>query len=313
MEVDLVEMARTDPAPRRKGVARRLLGTDWYLGWLFVLPVVLLVFGLVFYPGVLALYLSMTTKLIGYKERFIGLSNYSQLIADPFFRRAVWNTTVFTFSAVLLKLGVGLWMALTLNAGIRAKNFWTAFLLIPWITPTVVSALNWLWIFDALLGVLNYMLIGIGLISAPIGWLSQPKTAMLSIIIANVWRGFPFFGVTLLAGLQTISHELYEAAAVDGATRLRQFWHITLPGLRYVAAVATLLSLIWTFNDFQQVFLMTRGGPGGATHIIGTLTYEVAIDGLNLGKGTAVSVFAFPFMVLVIALFTRFMRKEAEA
>lgn len=245
------------------------------------------------------------------RRRFIGLANFSQLLGDPMFRKAVWNTTVFTLTAVFLKLVVGLWMAVTLNAGIRAKNFWTAFLLIPWITPTVVSALNWLWIFDALLGVLNYMLLSVGLVSQPIGWLSNPRTAMASIIVANVWRGFPFFGVTL-AGLQTIPGELYEAAAVDGATRLRQFWHITLPGIQYVGAVATLLSLIWTFNDFQQVFLMTRGGPGGATHIIGTLTYEIAIDGLNLGKGTAVSVFAFPFMVAVIALFTRYMRREAE-
>lgn len=304
---------RPAPAQRDAGSLRRVLGAEWHLGWLFVLPVVLLVFGLVFYPGVLALYLSMTTKLIGYKERFIGLANFKALLADPFFQRAVRNTTVFTGAAVVLKLLVGLWMALTLNAGIRAKNFWTAFLLIPWITPTVVSALNWLWIFDALLGVLNYMLLGLGLIHQPVGWLSSPSTAMLSIIVANVWRGFPFFGVTLLAGLQTIPAELYEAASVDGATRLRQFWHITLPGVRYVAAVSTLLSLIWTFNDFQQVYLMTRGGPGGATHIVGTLTYEIAIDGLNLGKGTAVSVFAFPFLVLVIILFTRYMRKEAEA
>lgn len=307
-----VPVAATRPAGRTRRAAR-LLGRDWSLGFVFIAPVVVSVFGLIAYPGVLAIYLSMTQKLIGYRPVFTGLQNYVELWHDPFFRRALWNTVVFTTVAVALKLVIGLVMALTLGAGIRAKNFWTGFLLIPWVTPTVVSSLNFLWMFDGLLGVINYILVHAGILSQPIGWLANPKTAMASIIAANVWRGFPFFGVTLLAGLQTIPHELYEAAAVDGAGRFRQFWHITLPGIKYVAIVVTLLSTIWTFNDFQAVYILTRGGPGGATHIVGTLTYEIAIDGLNLGKGTAVSIFAMPLMALLIFLFTRYTQREVGA
>lgn len=292
---------------------RRFLGADYRIAVWFVLPLVVLLFGLIAYPGGLAIYLSMTRKFIGYKARFVGLANYLELWEDPFFRRALWNTTVFTTIAVAAKLLIGLAMALTLNAGIRAKNFFTGVLLVPWVTPTVVSALNWLWMYDALLGVFNYILVGAGLIDRPIAWLSSPATAMASVITANVWRGFPFFGITILAGLQTIPRELYEAAEVDGASWWSRFLHITLPGIKYVVLVATLLSIVWTFNDFQIVYVLTRGGPGGATHIIGTLTYEVAIDGLDLGRGTAISIYAFPALAALIVLFSRYLRKEAES
>lgn len=283
-------------------------------GFLLTLPVIVLVFGLIMYPGVLAIWLSLTRKLVGYPERFVGLANYVDLWQDPIFRRALWNTFVFTTVACAVKLFLGLVMAVSLNAGVRGKAFLTGFLLLPWVTPTVVSALNFLWMFDALLGVINYILMNLGLTAQPIGWLSSPATAMATVTFSNIWRGFPFFGVTLLAGLQTIPPELYEAAAVDGANRWKQLLHITVPGLMHVILVTTLLSIIWTFNDFQAVYILTRGGPGGATHIIGTLTYETAIDSLNLGKGTAVSVFGFPILLVVIYWFIRHSRRqEAEA
>lgn len=306
-----------NPAPPaapvgRKPLVVRLLGPDWQLGYLLVLPVLVTVLGLIFYPSVLGVYLSFTRKLIGYPERFIGLKNYADLVQDATFWRAMRNTVVFTTVAVAVKLLIGIAMAVTLRA-VRGKNFWTGVLLIPWVTPTVVAALNFLWMFDGLYGVLNWILLHAHILKQGVGWLAQPGTAMASVILVNVWRGFPFFGVTILAGLQGIPTEIYEAAAVDGAHRLQQFRHITLPGIRYVAAVSTLLSTIWTFNDFQTVYILTRGGPGGATHIVGTLTFEYAIDTLNLGKGTAVSVFALPAMALLIWLFTRYMRKGADA
>lgn len=302
-------MTRSVAPPVRPSISQ-----EWLFGLLLTLPVIVLVLGLIMYPGILAIYLSLTHKLIGYREKFVGLANYVDLWQDPMFRRALWNTFLFTTVSCAVKLVLGTQMAVTLNAGIRAKNFFTGFLLLPWVTPTVVSALNFLWMFDALLGVVNYILMHTGLMHQPIGWLSNPRTAMATVIFSNIWRGFPFFGVTLLAGLQTIPRELYEAAAVDGANRGRQFLHITIPGLMHVILVTTLLSIIWTFNDFQAVFVLTHGGPGGATHIVGTLSYETAIDGLNLGKGTAVSVFGFPVLLLVILWFVRHSRRqEAEA
>src|SRR5437667_279282 len=176
-----------------------------------------------------------------------------------------------------------------------------------WISLT---ALTWHWMFNALWGLINVTLQGVGLQREPIAWLGQPATAMAAVITANVWRGFPFFGVSLLAGMQTIPRDLYEAAAVDGASPAQRFWHITLPGLRLVLLVTTLISLIFTLNDFNIVYVLTRGGPGTATHVLATYTYEIGFQALRWGQAVAVSMFLMPVIAVMIVIVTRYLTRE---
>jgi len=255
-----VERAR---APRPRAGLRRRLGADWHLGYLSVLPMAIMVIALVAYPFCYAAYLSLTRKYVGVPPVFVGFENYVRLAYDGFFRRAVWNSFVFTFASVGVKLVLGMVMALVLTSRIRYRNLFTGLLLIPWVAPTVVSALNFLWIFDASLGVLNYLLVKVfRILPQGVGWLSEAGTAMASVIFVNVWRGFPFFGISFLAGLKAIPGELYEAASVDGANIVQRFRHVTLPSLRNIIIVVMLLSTIWTFNDFAIVYILTKGGPG---------------------------------------------------
>ena len=299
---------------RSRGRARAAagLGPDWRLGYLFVLPVVALVLALVAYPFVSAIYLSLTRKYVGLPAVFVGLDNYVRLAGDGFFRRAVVNSFIFTFTSVALKFALGMVMALALTAPIRFRSALTGILLVPWVAPTVVSALNFLWIYDYSLGVLNYLLVRVlGVLPQGVGWLSEPGTAMASVIAVNVWRGFPFFGLSFLAGMKAIPAELYEAAAVDGAGAWQRFRHVTLPGLRTIALVVVLLSTIWTFNDFQIVYILTRGGPGGATQVLPVFTYEVAFGAQRLGEAAAVALTMLPPLAVVIVLLSRFMRRGA--
>jgi ABC-type sugar transport system permease subunit len=289
---------------------RRLVGPDARLGFLFVLPVAVAVLALVAYPFTYAVYLSMTHKLVGLPPVFVGFENYVRLYEDGFFRRAVQNSFLFTFSSVGCKLVLGLVMALVLAARIRGRGFWTGLLLIPWVAPTVVSALNFLWIFDGSLGVLNHLLVRVfRLLPQGVGWLSEPGTAMASVVAVNVWRGFPFFGISFLAGMKAIPGELYEAAAADGAGAVQRFRHVTLPGLKNIVIIVVLLSTIWTFNDFAIVYILTKGGPGGATMVLPVLTYETAFGAQRLGEAIAVALYLLPALALTIVVLARYMRK----
>jgi ABC-type sugar transport system permease subunit len=296
---------------RRPGVElRRWLGPDYRLGWLFVAPIILLVLALVAYPFVYASYLSLTRKYVGMPPVFVGLENYVRLAGDGFFRRAVVNSFVFTFASVGVKVLLGMAMALVLTSRIRFRGLFTGLLLIPWVAPTVVSALNFLWIYDYSLGVLNHLLVRVfRILPQGVGWLSEPGTAMASVIAVNIWRGFPFFGISFLAGLKSIPAELYEAAAVDGATGVQRFRHVTLPGLKNIAIICVLLSTIWTFNDFQIVYILTKGGPGGATQVLPVLTYEIAFGAQRLGEAIAVALYMLPALAMVIVVLSRYMRR----
>ena len=289
---------------------RRLLGPDWRMGFLFILPIVLLVLSLVAYPFSYAIYLSMTRKFVGMPPIFVGLENYIRLANDGFFLRAVWNSFIFTFGSVVFKLGLGMLMALVLTSNIRFRSFFTGVLLVPWVAPTVVTALNFLWIYDGSLGVLNYLLVKVfRILPQGVGWLSEPYTAMASVIFVNIWRGFPFFGISFLAGMKAIPAELYEAAAVDGANVLQRFLHITLPALRNIVIIVVLLSTIWTFNDFGIVYILTRGGPGGATMVLPVFAYEMAFGAQRLGDAIAVALYMLPGLAIVIVLLARYMRR----
>jgi ABC-type sugar transport system permease subunit len=288
----------------------RWLGRDYRLGGLFVLPMVLLVFALVAYPFCYAVYLSLTQKYVGVPPVFVGLENYIRLSSDGFFQRAVANSFIFTFSSVAFKLMLGVGMALVLTSNIRFRSFFTGVLLIPWVAPTVVSALNFLWIFDGSLGVLNYLLVKVfRILPQGVGWLSEPGTAMASVIGVNVWRGFPFFGISFLAGMKAIPGELYEAAAVDGASALQRFRHVTLPGIRNIVIIVVLLSTIWTFNDFAIVYILTKGGPGGATQVLPVFAYEMAFGAQRLGEAIAVALYMLPALAAVIIVLANYMRR----
>ena len=289
---------------------RRVLGPDWRMGFLFILPIVLLVLSLVAYPFSYAIYLSMTRKFVGMPPIFVGLENYIRLAHDGFFLRAVWNSFIFTFGSVVFKLGLGMLMALVLTSNIRFRSFFTGVLLVPWVAPTVVTALNFLWIYDGSLGVLNYLLVKVfRILPQGVGWLSEPYTAMASVIFVNIWRGFPFFGISFLAGMKAIPAELYEAAAVDGANVIQRFLHITLPALRNIVIIVVLLSTIWTFNDFGIVYILTRGGPGGATMVLPVFAYEMAFGAQRLGDAIAVALYMLPGLAIVIVLLARYMRR----
>jgi ABC-type sugar transport system permease subunit len=304
---ELSEKAALDLRSGAAIAARRILGTDWKLGFLFVLPIVLLVLSLVAYPFTYAIYLSMTRKFVGMPPVWVGFENYVRLANDGFFLRAVWNSFIFTFGSVFFKLGLGMLMALVLTSNIRFRSMWTGILLVPWVAPTVVTALNFLWIYDGSLGVLNYVLKLCGM--QGIGWLSEPGWAMASVIFVNIWRGFPFFGISFLAGMKAIPVELYEAAAVDGANVVQRFLHITLPALRNIVIIVVLLSTIWTFNDFGIVYILTKGGPGGATMVLPVFTYEMAFGAQRLGDAIAVALYMLPGLAVVIVMLSRYMRR----
>ena len=282
---------------------------------LLLLPLFVLVVGLIAYPFYRAVSLSFTDKLVGYPERFVGLRNYLYLINDDTFRTVVRNSLVFTVASVALKVGTGLLMALVLHATWRWRNVFRGLLLLPWITSTVIIALTWRWMFDAFpgRGFFNSVLLDAGLLARPIAFMATPEGAMAAVVVANWWRGFPFFGVSYLAGMQSIPVELYEAASVDGAGAWRRFWHITLPGLKHVMLVTILLTFIFTINDFNIIYVMTRGVPGTATQVFATYSYEVAFNALRWGRGVTISIFVVPLLIALIPLVSRYLLRERSA
>jgi multiple sugar transport system permease protein len=290
---------------------QRFLLQDRTLGYLFLLPAVLVIVGLVAYPFASAIVMTFQAKTAGAPGRFIGLDNYRELFNSEQFLRTVVNTAVYTAVGVGLKFFLGLSMALVLNQERFCNNLFRSFLLIPWAIPTVMSALNWRWIFDDASGLINNILVRLNLIEETISWLSNPNLAMLSVIAVVVWQGTPFFTMSFLAGLQAIPKELYEAAEIDGASVLQQFTNITLPRLRPIFITAVMLSAILTSAAIQFVLVLTNGGPADRTMIFSVLAYHLALGGAQrLGMGAAVSLIFFPILVVFIVFLTRRMLRE---
>ncbi len=276
-----------------------------------VAPAILLLVVLIAYPFCVAIYLSMTDRVIASSEtNFIGLENFIKLLGDSIFKRTVVNTFNYAFVSVFFKLVLGMFMALVLDQVKFLKNFFRGALLLPWIVPTSLSTLGWLWMFDSQYSIFNRLLLDSGLINEKIIWLGTPFWAMLSVQMVNIWRGIPFFGISLLAGMQTIPQDLYEAAQIDGAGGWSRFWNITFPLLMPVTAVVTLFSIVQTFADFQIVFVLTRGGPVNSTHLFATLTYDVAIRGMQLGEGAAISLWMFPVLLIAVVLQLRYLQRD---
>ena len=267
------------------------------LSFLFMLPAVGILLTFLAYPLGLGVWLAFTDTRIGRAGVFIGLDNYISLMGDSVFLLSVFNTIFYTTVATILKFGLGLWLALLLNNSMPFKAFIRAIILLPYIIPTVLSAIAFWWIFDAQFSIISWALVKFGLLDRYIDFLGEPWNARWSVIAANVWRGIPFVAICLLAGLQTISPSLYEAAALDGATSWQRFRHVTVPMLMPILSIVLTFSVLFTFTDFQLIYAITRGGPVNATHLMATLAFQRAIPGGRLGEGAAIAVAMIPFLV----------------
>jgi multiple sugar transport system permease protein len=254
------------------------------------------------YPLGLGIWLSFTDAKIGRPGAFIGLENYEWLEGDKVFWLAVFNTLLYTVVASIFKFGIGLYLALLLNERLPFKALIRAVVLIPFIVPTVLSAIAFWWIYDSQFSIISWSLRHLGLISENIDFLGDPNNARASVIFANIWRGVPFVAITLLAGLQTVSPSLHEAATIDGANSWQRFRYITYPLLTPIIAVVMTFSVLFTFTDFQLIWAMTRGGPVNATHLMATLSYQRAILGGQLGEGAAISTAMIPFLLAAIVI-----------
>ena len=304
--VRLVALPRDAP---RMGVVTRLLEDERVLGALLLMPTVILLALFIAYPFVKGVWLSLTNATVGNPGVFVGLKNFVKVWHDSIFQRATWNTFVYTGLATLGKLVLGMWLALLLNRHFRGKRLVRASMLLPFIIPTVLSTFAWKWMFDPTFSVLNWSLYHLGVITTRIGWLTDPTLALGSVIIVNVWRGMPFYAITLLAGLQTVSPELHEAAAIDGANGWQRFWRITWPLLLPVTLVVTLFSIIQTFADFQLVYVLTGGGPANSTHLFATYAYQIGIATGLLGEGAAASLAMFPMLFAVVVIQLWYIRR----
>jgi multiple sugar transport system permease protein len=294
---------------RRSGAAVRLLEDERWLAAVLLLPTVVLLALFIAYPFVEGVWLAVTDTRVGIPGHFVGLANFAALWNDSIFRVAVWNTFIYTAVATVFKLALGLWLALLLNRNFKGKAFTRAFILLPFIIPTVLSTFAWKWMFDPTFSVINWTLFHLGLIHGRINWLGDPDLALISVIIVNVWRGVPFFAISLLAGLQTINPELQEAAAIDGARAWQRFWHVTWPLLLPVTMVVMLFSIIQTFADFQLVYVLTGGGPANATQLFATYAYQVGVGTGLLSEGAAISLAMFPFLLIVVVVQLLYIRR----
>src|SRR3982751_4075812 len=296
------DVRRPVPRPRR-------LEDERWLALALLMPTAILLGLFIAYPFIEGVLLSLTNQRVGVPGEFVGLNNFVKIWNDSIFRTTVWNTFWYTAVTTVFKLALGLWLAMLLNRHFRGKALVRAFILLPFIIPTVLSTFAWKWMFDPTFSVINWSLFKMGLIHARINWLGDSDLAMTSIMVVNIWRGVPFFAISLLAGLQTISPELNEAAAIDGAKLLQRFWYVTWPLLLPVTMVVVLFSVIQTFADFQIVYVMTGGGPANATHLFATYAYQIGIGTGLLSEGAALSLAMFPILFLVVIIQLLYIRR----
>ncbi len=278
----------------------RLKQSRNFLGLWFMLPAAAFLVLFLTYPLGLGIWLSFTDTRIGRDGTFIGAENFVWLADDPVFWLSVFNTFLYTTVASVIKFALGFYLAVLLNNHMPFKAFIRAIVLLPFIVPTVLSAIAFWWIYDSQFSIISWSLTKLGLITENIDFLGEPNNARASVIFANIWRGIPFVAITLLAGLQTIPASLYEASTIDGASRWQMFRHITYPMLTPIIAVVMTFSVLFTFTDFQLIYAMTRGGPINATHLMATLSFQRAILGGNLGEGAAIATAMIPFLLAAI-------------
>ena len=278
-------------------------------GYLLVAPVVICLLVLVVYPFFFAVWISFTDRMIGREGRFIGLGNFLYLFGQPSFQATVRNTVVLVGTVQILKLAFGIGIALLLNQQIRARQFWRSLILLPWAMPAFVAYMTWKLLYEPQGGAFNLILLGSGLASTHVDFLSTKELAMPSVIVATFWRGFPFWVISFLAALQNVPQELYETAAIDGANAWKRFRYITLPSIRHVVLVVVLLSTIWTTNGFENVWLLTQGGPSDATMTFPVLAY-FGLQSLRIGEASAVSVAMLPIFTMLALVVVKLLQED---
>ena len=307
-------MARAAPEVGGRASPRRLLEREGAFSWIMLAPGVLFLIAFVAYPFFYGIYLSLQERQVAKAGLFVGLGNFVTLFHDGVFWQVSRNTFLYTIVTTVLKLLGGLAMALVMNQAFRGRNLARAFLLLPFIVPTILSTIAWMWIFDPTFSVINWTLVHTGAIRTGFSWLGNASLASARRkapgFALNTWRGIPFYGITLLAGLQTISPELYEAAAMDGASINQRFWHVTLPIIKPILIIVTMFSIIFTFADFQIVYALTHGGPANATQVYVTYAFDLGMSAGQLGMGAAAALTMLPALVLLIIGLTLYLRRE---
>jgi multiple sugar transport system permease protein len=291
---------------------REMLDREHVLGPLFVTPAMILIVLLVAYPFCMAIYFALSNAFIGRPSQLVGIRNFVNLWDSDAFRQTFQNAFVFTGAAMTCKLVLGISLALLLNQQLWFKRLIRGTVLLPWVIPTALSTLGWSWMFNSLYSVVNWTGIALGLMTPPgPNWLGQQYYAMTAVVLVNIWRGLPFFAVTILAGLVSIPKELYEAAEADGAGPWARFWYVTLPMLKGVLGIVVLFSTIFTFSDFNIVYVLTHGGPINTTHLFATLSRQVGLESGRIGEGAAISLYLFPVLMFVVYAQLKYVRKQA--
>jgi multiple sugar transport system permease protein len=297
------------------------------LGYALLVPAIAIILTFKAYPFLLGIWFSLTDKLVGNPGHFIGIDNYLKIMRSQIFWQTAWNTLFFTTMATIFKSVLGMWLALILYRKFSFSRVTRAVILLPFIVPTVLSGLAWLWMFDATFSVFNWIFnwfwkMDISLFDLTlkaswpgrfrINWLGESGWAMFSVIVVNVWRGMPFFAISFLAGLQTVPQDLYDASDIDGANGWQRFWRITMPMIRPIAVVVVVFSIVVTFADFEVVYVLTRGGPANSTHLFATLAYQLGMASGNLGEGAATALFMLPILAALIVWQLLYLRREQE-
>ena len=302
--------ARTS-APARAVAGRGAPRECWH-GLLFIAPVLVFLLGVILFPLGHAFWTSLH-RTRGLATTFIGLDNYAAILSDEAFWSSLRVSLVFTSACVALHVTLGLALALLLDRVRFARTALRIAFLTPWMVAPAIAATIWLWLLEPQFGVLNHLLVSAGLIASPKAWLGDPILALGSVIAVDVWRGVPFVMLLLLAGLQTIPAEQYEAAAIDGATAWQRFRHVTLPNLRYILVVASTLDVINTVRHFDIIAVMTGGGPVGATEVLPALIYNTAFRANQFGRAAAIGVVLLALILAFSLLYIRLAKPQAEA
>ena len=287
-----------------------LLERESSLGVILMLPGALLLMVFMAYPFFLGIWLSLSDSAIGRMGQYIGLRNFSDLLSDTIFQQTTRNTLIYAMVTVPFKAVLGLGLALILNNQMRFSNPIRAVVMMPYIVPTALSTLGWFMIFDPVFSPISWLLKHFGLITRNINFLGDPGLAISSVCLVNIWRGLPFFAITILAGLQAVPGELHEAAAIDGAGLWHRFRHVTVPHIKGVVLIATLLSIIFTFADFQLIYVLTKGGPANQTHIFGTYAYQIGLSATEIGMGAAIALYMFPILTVFAVILLVYLRRE---
>ena len=291
-----------------------MLSKEEKIAYTMLLPAVILLFSLMGYPLVYSFYLALVKKQAGQPATaFVGLNNFIDLFRSDTFRVTLQNSLIYTFSAVPIKVALGLVLAILLSKIIKGRRLFRGIVLLPWVAPISISTLAWWWMFDPLYSVINWTLIKSGLLESGIPWLSTTFWARVALVMVNVWRGLPFFAVTFLAGLLAVPKDLLESAQIDGAGPFARFCYVTFPLLTPLLGVITLYSVVMTVGDFPIIYVLTKGGPMNTTHVFSTLAFQEGIATADIARAATIILFIFPFLAISSVFQLRIVRKRVGA